>query len=169
MDNCRLSTINSQLTIIEGVESPQKMQKEKVNEMKEKICALAGLLGGAMASLFGPWTSDLTALTVCMAVDFLSGVAVALLFHKSKKTPTGAYSSACGFAGLCKKAMLLALVAVGHQMDCVLGLDYIRTGLCVAFLLNESMSIIENAGLMGIPIPAVLTSALDVLQGHKEA
>ena len=86
------------------------MQKEKVNEMKEKICALAGLLGGAMASLFGPWTSDLTALTVCMAVDFLSGVAVALLFHKSKKTPTGAYSSACGFAGLCKKAMLLALV-----------------------------------------------------------
>ncbi len=136
--------------------------------MKDKLCALAGLTGGLMASLFGPWSSDLTALTVCMAVDFLSGVAVALLFRKSKKTPTGAYSSACGFAGLCKKAMLLAMVAVGHQMDCVLGLDYIRTALCVAFLTNEGMSILENAGLMGIPIPKALVRALDVLQQKEE-
>ncbi len=135
--------------------------------MKEKICALMGALGGLMASLFGPWTSDLTALTVLMAVDFLSGVAVALVFHKSKKTPTGAYSSACGFAGLAKKAMLLALVAVGHQMDAVLGINYIRTALCVAFLTNEGMSILENAGLMGIPIPTALQNALDVL-GKKE-
>lgn len=136
--------------------------------MKEKICALMGVLGGAAASLFGPWTSDLTALTVCMAVDFLSGVAVALVFHKSKKTPTGAYSSACGFAGLCKKAMLLAMVAVGHQMDRMLGLSYIRTALCVAFLTNEGMSILENAGLMGIPIPPVFSKALDVLQKKEE-
>ena len=136
--------------------------------MKEKICALTGALGGVMAGLFGPWTSDLTALTVCMAVDFLSGVAVALVFHKSKKTPTGAYSSACGFAGLAKKAMLLALVAVGHQMDMVLGCDYIRTALCVAFLTNEGMSILENAGLMGIPIPAVIQNALEVLRKKEE-
>lgn len=136
--------------------------------MKEKICALMGALGGVMAGLFGPWTSDLTALTVCMTVDFLSGVAVALVFHKSKKTPTGAYSSACGFAGLAKKAMLLALVAVGHQMDMVLGCDYIRTALCVAFLTNEGMSILENAGLMGIPIPAVIQNALEVLRMKEE-
>lgn len=136
--------------------------------MKEKFCALMGALGGVMAGLFGPWTSDLTALTVCMAVDFLSGVAVALVFHKSKKTPTGAYSSACGFAGLAKKAMLLALVAVGHQMDAVLGCDYIRTALCVAFLTNEGMSILENAGLMGIPIPKALQNALEVLRKKEE-
>lgn len=136
--------------------------------MKEKICALMGVLGGVLAGLFGPWTSDLTALAVCMAVDYLSGVAVALVFQKSKKTATGAYSSACGFAGLCKKAMLLALVAVGHQIDCVLGLSYVRTALCVAFLTNEGMSILENAGLMGIPIPPILTKALDVLQEKKE-
>ncbi len=136
--------------------------------MKEKICALMGVLGGALASLFGPWTSDLTALTVFMAVDFLSGVAVALVFHKSNKTPTGAYSSACSFAGLAKKAMLMAMVAVGHQMDVVLGLNYIRTALCVAFLTNEGMSILENAGLMGIPIPTALQNALDVLHKKEE-
>ena len=136
--------------------------------MKDKISILSGLLAGGLASLFGPWSSDLTALLICMVVDYLSGSAVALVFHKSQKTATGAYSSAYGFAGLCKKAMLLALVAVGHQMDVILGLGCIRTALCVGFLVNESLSILENAGLMGIPIPNVLTRALDVLQKKKE-
>ena len=136
--------------------------------MKEKLCILSGALGGGLAFLFGPWTSDLGALTVCMAVDLLSGIAVALLFHKSKKTPTGAYSSAYGFKGLCKKAMLLSVVAVGHQMDVVLGTGYIRTALCVGFLSNEILSITENAGLMGIPLPNVLIRALDVLKSKEE-
>ncbi len=136
--------------------------------MKEKLCTLTGMLGGGLSFLFGPWTSDLTALTVCMAVDMLSGIAVALAFHKSKKTPTGAYSSAYGFKGLCKKAMLLSVVAVGHQMDLVLGTAYIRTALCVGFLSNEILSITENAGLMGIPLPGVLIRALDVLKSKEE-
>lgn len=136
--------------------------------MKEKLCILSGVLGGGLSLLFGPWTSDLSALTVCMAVDLLSGIAVALLFHKSKKTPTGSYSSAYGFKGLCKKAMLLSVVAVGHQMDLVLGTAYIRTALCVGFLSNEVLSITENAGLMGIPLPKVLKRALDVLRSKEE-
>ena len=136
--------------------------------MKEKLCTLTGVLGGGLAFLFGPWTSDLTALTVCVAIDLMSGIALALLFHKSKKTPTGCYSSAYGFKGLCKKAMLLAVVAVGHQMDLVLSVDYIRTALCVGFLSNELISIAENSGLMGIPLPRVLTQALDALHSKEE-
>lgn len=132
--------------------------------MKEKFCAAVGLFGGGLAWMFGPWSSDLTALVICMGIDFLAGNAVALVFHKSKKTKSGAYSSAYGFAGLCKKVMLLAIVAVGHQMDLLLGVPYIRTALCVGFVANESLSILENAGLMGIPIPRVLVRALDVLQ-----
>ncbi len=132
--------------------------------MKDKICAAAGVLGGGIAWLFGPWSSDLTALGICMLVDFLSGSAVALVFHKSQKTATGAYSSAYGFAGLCKKAMLLAIVAVGHHMDLVLGTAYLRTALCIGFLTNEMLSIAENAGLMGIPVPKIFVRALDVLQ-----
>ena len=136
--------------------------------MKDKIPLLSGLLAGGLAALFGPWSSDLTALLICMLVDYLSGSAVALVFHKSQKTATGAYSSAYGFAGLCKKAMLLAMVAIGHQMDVILELSYIRTALCVGFLVNEILSVLENAGLMGIPIPKILTDALDVLQKKKE-
>lgn len=136
--------------------------------MKEKLCTLMGVLGGGLSFLFGPWTSDLSALTVCMAVDLLSGIAVALLFHKSKKTPTGSYSSAYGFKGLCKKAMLLSVVAVGHQMDLVLGTAYIRTALCVGFLSNEVLSIVENAGLMGIPLPQSFIRALDALRSKEE-
>lgn len=136
--------------------------------MKEKLCTMMGVLGGGLSFLFGPWTSDLSALTVCMAVDLLSGIAVALLFHKSKKTPTGSYSSAYGFKGLCKKAMLLSVVAVGHQMDLVLGTGYIRTALCVGFLSNEVLSIVENAGLMGIPLPQSFIRALDALRSKEE-
>jgi toxin secretion/phage lysis holin len=136
--------------------------------MKDKIPLLSGLLAGGLAALFGPWSSDLTALLICMLVDYLSGSAVALVFHKSQKTATGAYSSAYGFAGLCKKAMLLAMVAIGHQMDVILELSYIRTALCVGFLANECLSVLENAGLMGIPIPKILTDTLDVLQKKKE-
>ena len=136
--------------------------------MKGKIFILSGLTAGSFAALFGPWSSDLTALLICMMVDYLSGSAVALVFHKSQKTPSGAYSSAYGFAGLCKKAMLLAMVAVGHQMDVILELSYIRTALCVGLLTNECLSILENAGLMGIPIPKALIKALDVLQKTKE-
>lgn len=136
--------------------------------MKEKLCAFMGALGGGLAFLFGPWTSDLSALMVCMTVDLMSGVAVALLFHNSKKTPTGSYSSAYGFQGLCKKAMLLSVVAVGHQMDRMLGVGYIRTALCAGFLSNEVLSIAENAGLMGIPLPKALKQALDILQNKEE-
>lgn len=137
--------------------------------MKGKIFALSGITAGSLAALFGPWSSDLTALLICMLVDYLSGSAVALVFRKSQKTPSGAYSSAYGFAGLCKKAMLLAMVAVGHQMDVVLELSYIRTALCAGLIANEGLSILENAGLMGIPIPKALMKALDVLQKKEEA
>ena len=136
--------------------------------MKDKICAAAGVLGGGIAWLFGPWSSDLTALGICVLVDFLSGSAVALVFHKSKKTATGAYSSAYGFAGLCKKVMLFAIVAVGHHMDLMLGTGYLRTALCIGFLANEMLSIAENAGLMGIPVPKIFVRALDVLQKRSE-
>lgn len=136
--------------------------------MKDKICFCAGALGSGIAWLFGGWSSDLTALLICMLVDFLSGSAVALVFHKSQKTETGSYSSAYGFAGLCKKAMLLSIVAVGHQMDLVLGFNYIRTALCIGFLLNECLSIVENAGLMGVPVPRIFVRALDVLQKKSD-
>lgn len=132
--------------------------------MKETACTVLGLIGSALCWAFGGWDSALAALIICMAVDYISGSLVALVFHKSNKTETGAYNSAYGLKGLCKKCLMLLFVLVAVQIDKVLGTDYARDAVCIGFCANEVLSIIENLGLAGIPMPQAITKALDQLQ-----
>jgi len=132
--------------------------------MKEAFCTLIGLIGSAFCWAFGGWDSALAALTVCMAVDYVSGSLVALVFHKSTKTESGAYNSAYGLKGLCKKGLMLLFVLVAVQIDSILGTDYARDAVCIGFCANEILSIIENLGLAGIPMPQAVTKALEQLQ-----
>jgi toxin secretion/phage lysis holin len=99
-----------------------------------------------------------------MGVDYLTGLIVAGVFHQSPKTVSGTLESRAGFKGLIRKGMILILVWVGYRLDIAVGASYIRDAICIAFIVNELVSIIENAGLMGIPIPAVITKAIDILQ-----
>jgi len=132
--------------------------------MKESACTLIGLIGSSICWAFGGWDSALVALTVCMAVDYVSGSLVALVFHKSTKTESGAYNSAYGLKGLCKKGLMLLFVLVAVQIDKILGTDYARDAVCIGFCANEILSIIENLGLAGIPMPQAVTKALEQLQ-----
>ena len=132
--------------------------------MKEKICTLLGLAGSALCWAFGGWDASIAALLVCMAVDYISGSMVALVFHNSSKTETGAYNSSYGLKGLCKKGMMLLFVLVAVQIDKVLGTAYARDAVCIGFCTNEILSIIENLGLAGIPMPQAVTKALEQLQ-----
>ena len=132
--------------------------------MKERICTLLGLLGSAMCWAFGGWDASIAALLVCMAVDYVSGSMVALVFHNSSKTESGAYNSSYGLKGLCKKGMMLLFVLVAVQIDRVLGTAYARDAVCIGFCSNEVLSIIENLGLAGIPMPQAVTKALEQLQ-----
>lgn len=132
--------------------------------MKERICTLLGLLGSALCWAFGGWDASIAALLVCMAVDYVSGSMVALVFHNSSKTETGAYNSSYGLKGLCKKGMMLLFVLVAVQIDKVLGTAYARDAVCIGFCSNEVLSIIENLGLAGIPMPQAITKALEQLQ-----
>ena len=132
--------------------------------MKETACTLVGLIGSAICWAFGGWDSALAALTICMAVDYISGSIVALVFHKSTKTETGAYNSAYGLKGLCKKGLMLLFVLVAVQIDNVLGTDYARDAVCIGFCANEVLSIVENLGLAGIPMPQAVTKALEQLK-----
>ena len=132
--------------------------------MKETACTLIGLIGSAFCWAFGGWDSALAALTVCMAVDYISGSLVALVFHKSNKTESGAYNSAYGLKGLCKKGLMLLFVLVAVQIDKVLATEYARDAVCIGFCANEVLSIIENLGLAGIPMPQAVTKALEQLQ-----
>lgn len=132
--------------------------------MKERICTALGLLGSAVAVAFGGWDAAMMALMVCISVDYISGSLVALVFHNSRKSETGAYNSAYGLKGLCKKCLMLLFVLVAVQIDSLMGSDYIRDAVCIGFCVNEILSIVENLGLAGIPMPQAVTNALEQLQ-----
>ena len=132
--------------------------------MKQTFCTLFGLLGSALCWAFGGWDSALLALVICMSVDYISGSLVALVFHNSRKSETGAYNSAYGLKGLCKKGLMLLFVIVAVQADNLLGSDYVRDAVCIGFCTNEILSIVENLGLAGVPMPQAVVKALEQLQ-----
>ncbi len=131
--------------------------------MKTAICTAAGVIGGAIASLFGGWDAAMTTLVICMSIDYASGLIVAGVFHKSKKSENGALESRAGWKGLCRKGMTLLIVLIACRLDMLAGTNYIRDSVVIGFVTNETISIIENAGLMGIPLPAALSKAIDTL------
>lgn len=131
--------------------------------MKQTICTIAGIAGGFIASAFGGWDAAMTTLVIFMVIDYISGLLVAGVFHKSKKTESGTLESRAGWKGLCRKGMTLLVVLIGSRLDLALGVRYIRDAVIIGFIANETISITENAGLMGIPLPEVITKAIDVL------
>ncbi len=142
--------------------------------MKAKLCTLLGVVGSAIAALFGGWDTGLATLIVFMVIDFGSGIVVAGVFHKSRKTETGALESRTGWKGLCRKCMTLFFVLIAYRLDLVIGTNYIRDTVIIGFIANELISIVENAGLMGIPLPSVIQKGIDILtskadQPEKEA
>lgn len=136
--------------------------------MKETILGVLGAVGAAIASYYGGWTSAMTTLLIFMAIDYLTGIICAGVFNASPKTENGALESRAGFKGLCRKGVVLLIILVAARIDVLLGTTYFRDGTCIAFILNELLSIIENAGLMGIPIPTALTKAIEILKNKSE-
>ncbi len=132
--------------------------------MKSLICTIAGAVGGVVAALFGGWTEGMLLLVILMAIDYISGLVVAGVFHRSPKSGGGGLESKAGLKGLIRKIFVLMLVAVAHIIDRYIGTDYVRDAVVIGFGLNEVISILENAGLMGIKLPKVIYKALDVLR-----
>lgn len=131
---------------------------------KNILISIVGIIGSAIASAFGGWTTGLTTLVIFMAIDYITGLIVAGVFHKSTKTETGTLESRAGFKGLCRKGAMLLIVLVACRLDLTLSTTYIKDAVIIAFMANEAISIIENAGLMGVPMNDTLKNAIDVLQ-----
>jgi toxin secretion/phage lysis holin len=137
--------------------------------MKEyTIFGIIGAIGAFISTLFGGWSTALTTLLIFMGIDYITGLMVAGIFKQSPKTPTGALESRAGWKGLCRKGVTLLIVLVACRLDIELGMTFIKDGVVIAFIANETISIIENAGLMGVPIPAVIIKAIDVLKSREE-
>lgn len=128
-----------------------------------------GTVGAAIADLFGGWNASLTTLITFMIIDYVSGLVVAGIFKASTKTESGALESNAGWKGLFKKGMTLLIVLISYRLDIAIGTNYIRDAVCIGFIANESISIIENAGLMGVPVPDAIVKAIDVLKNKSDA
>lgn len=137
--------------------------------MKDGICTAIGVVGSVIASLFGGWDAALVTLVIFMAIDYVTGLLVAGVFHNSGKTENGALESRAGWKGLCRKCITLLMVLVATRLDLVTGTNFIRDAVVIAFIANETISIVENAGLMGINIPPAITSAIEVLKKKSDS
>ena len=139
-----------------------------MNGLKTMICTGIGIVGSTVAAAFGGWDAAMITLVSMMVIDYLTGVLVAGVFHNSPKTENGALESKAGWKGLCRKGMTLLIVLVAARLDIILGTGFIRDAVIIGYIANETISIIENAGLMGVPIPEAIKKAIEVLQSKGE-
>lgn len=137
--------------------------------MKNQICTMIGIIGGAAAAALGGWDTSMQLLVIAMIVDYITGILVAAVWHKSAKSESGALESRAGFKGLIRKGCIIALVLVAHYMDLAIGTQYIRDALVIGFAANEIISVLENLSLMGIQYPEILKKALDIMQDKSQA
>lgn len=136
--------------------------------MKASFCGVLGIIGAVIAAYLGGWDTALQALVVFMTIDYITGIVVAAVFKNSLKTKSGTLNSRIGLKGLFRKLAMLAGVLMAYYLDQVAGTDFVRDATCLAFICNEGLSIIENFGLMGVPIPDVVINAIDVLKDNKK-
>ena len=140
----------------------------KMSTVKAMLLTVIGAIGGMITNWFGGWTEDLTTLIIFMGIDYLMGLSIAAFWKKSGKSKTGTLNSYSAWQGLIRKGCTLLVVLVGHRLDLAIGTNYIKTAVVIAFIANEAISIIENIGIMGIPLPSAITKAIDVLKSKAE-
>lgn len=136
--------------------------------MRNFFYIVAASVGAWVGNYIGDYSPIFISLCIFMAVDYFSGLAVAFIFHNSPKTEYGRGESKICFKGIVKKFFMLIMVGMANRIDIVLGTNYVRTGVMFALMFNESVSILENFGLMGIDIPAPLKNALEILNKSGE-
>lgn len=141
--------------------------------MKSKIldivCTIIGVIGGWIATLFGGWDTGMVTLIIFMIIDYVAGLVVAGIFKKSKKSASGALESRAGWKGLCRKCLTLLFVLIAYRLDLLLNINYIRNAVIIGFCTNELISLVENAGLMGVPLPSVIKKAIDILKDQSKS
>ena len=136
--------------------------------MKNLFSTFVGVIGSSIASLLGGWDMALQTLIIFMTIDYITGLMVAGIFNKSTKTKHGALESVAGWKGLCRKGVALLIVLIACRLDLLTGANLIRDAVVIAYCTNEAISIIENAGLMGVPIPTKLTKAIEALKSKED-
>ncbi|WP_416149892.1 holin family protein [Salipaludibacillus sp. HK11] len=110
--------------------------------------------------MYGTWSSLLTILVAVVVLDYLTGIISAWINES--------LNSQYGLKGIATKVLIFSLVSVGHFVDMLLGNGpFIREVVIIFYITNELISIIENAGKAGLPLPRKLSKAVKVLKEKK--
>jgi toxin secretion/phage lysis holin len=136
-----------------------------------KLAALSAVsvIGAAIASLLGGWDAGIQSLLLFMAIDYGTGLIVAGIFKTSRKTEKGALESRVAFKGLLRKGASLGVILIACRLDLLLGTTIVRDATVIAYCGSELLSITENLGLMGVPLPRAVTNAIETLKGSEES
>ena len=132
--------------------------------------SVISVIGTFLSNLLGGWNSSLETLILFMALDYLTGVICSLVWKRSAKSENGAYDSKVGFKGLFKKVGILFMVLIAARLDLFMNAGenkYICTTVIFFFIANEGLSIVENLGIMGLPLPNVIKDAFCKLKSSN--
>lgn len=130
--------------------------------MENVFKAIVGAGGGAIAYMFGSWDALLGVLLIFVITDYITGVLASAV--------EGKLSSSVGFKGIAKKMFIFIMVSIAHFIDIAIGNgNLIRDATIFFYLANELLSIIENSGRVGLPVPSVIQQAVEVLKGKGES
>ena len=133
--------------------------------IKDSVLAAFSVAGSFLARSLGGWDTALQTLIILMAIDYITGILIAAVWQKSSKSQTGSLESRAGFKGLVRKGLILLVVLIGVQLDAILGLQaFCRTAIVLFFCGNEGLSIVENLGIMGLPLPDFVKSKFEQLK-----
>lgn len=135
-----------------------------VSGIKNAILNGSSLISETVSYIFGGWSNDLETLIIFMIIDYITGIICAGILKNSQKTEKGALESKVGWKGLIKKCYTLLFVLIAHRLDLAIEVNYIKTTVIIGFIINEGLSIIENAGLIGIPLPNSIKNSIEILR-----
>ncbi|MBB6690621.1 phage holin family protein [Cohnella xylanilytica] len=128
--------------------------------MQPNLGMACAVLGSLLVFSFGIWSESLTLLLLVMGVDYLTGVIASLREGKG-------LNSSIGFWGLGRKGLMLLVVLIAHRIDVLLGENIAMGGAIYFYIVNELLSIMENYGRMGLPLPDRLRKAVQILRDRS--
>jgi toxin secretion/phage lysis holin len=132
--------------------------------IKTGILTACGIIASVAVEVLGGYDHFFKTLVFFMVIDCVTGWMAAAVFKKSKKTETGRLSSKVCFRGLAKKGCMLLIIVVAVLLDDLMQTgELARDAVIIAFIINELISILENAGHMGVKMPDTLKNSLEIL------
>jgi len=118
-------------------------------------------LGSMISSSLGGWTPELTLMVILMGADYVTGIFASLREGRG-------ITSSISFWGLLKKGLMMLAVLIGYQVDSVMNTQVVMTGCIYFWYANEIISLTENYGRLGLPMPEVIKKKIAVLKSKSD-